>query len=167
MCQSHTGRLTGLWFLPKPAFGLNTNDDDYGCFCSLSYPASKQHTPYYVMCGQYIFTLTHKRHCFRWGGGELRISKNICLLNREICSDRPNSALHMHMCGISRLPRIDDKFIAVIQLMVTTFSVHTLHWSYGLVLTCCYSLPDTRTFQLNLMAIDGSQSLIKWVSVRI
>jgi hypothetical protein len=27
-CQSHTGRLTGLWFLPKPAFGLNTNDDD-------------------------------------------------------------------------------------------------------------------------------------------
>ena len=22
------GRLTGLWFLPKPAFGLNTNDDD-------------------------------------------------------------------------------------------------------------------------------------------
>ena len=28
MCQSHTGRLTGRWFLPKPAFGLNTNDDD-------------------------------------------------------------------------------------------------------------------------------------------
>ena len=28
MCQSHTGRLTGLWFLPKPAFGLSTNDDD-------------------------------------------------------------------------------------------------------------------------------------------
>ena len=28
MCQSHTGRLTGLWFLPKPAFGLNTDDDD-------------------------------------------------------------------------------------------------------------------------------------------
>jgi hypothetical protein len=28
VCQSHTGRLTGLWFLPKPAFGLNTNDDD-------------------------------------------------------------------------------------------------------------------------------------------
>ena len=28
MYQSHTGRLTGLWFLPKPAFGLNTNDDD-------------------------------------------------------------------------------------------------------------------------------------------
>ena len=28
MCQSHTGRLTGLWFLPKPAFGLNTTDDD-------------------------------------------------------------------------------------------------------------------------------------------
>ena len=28
MCQSHTGRLTGLWFLPKLAFGLNTNDDD-------------------------------------------------------------------------------------------------------------------------------------------
>ena len=28
MCQSHTGRLTGLWFLSKPAFGLNTNDDD-------------------------------------------------------------------------------------------------------------------------------------------
>ena len=28
MCQSHTGRLTELWFLPKPAFGLNTNDDD-------------------------------------------------------------------------------------------------------------------------------------------
>ena len=26
MCQSHTGRLTGLWFLPKPAFGLNTNE---------------------------------------------------------------------------------------------------------------------------------------------
>ena len=29
MYQSHTGRLTGLWFLPKPAFGLNTNDDIY------------------------------------------------------------------------------------------------------------------------------------------
>ena len=28
MCQSRTGRLTGLWFLPKPAFGLNTNNDD-------------------------------------------------------------------------------------------------------------------------------------------
>ena len=28
MCQSHAGRLTGLWFLPEPAFGLNTNDDD-------------------------------------------------------------------------------------------------------------------------------------------
>ena len=27
MCQSHTGRLTGLWFLPKPTFGLNTNGD--------------------------------------------------------------------------------------------------------------------------------------------
>jgi hypothetical protein len=25
MCQSHTGHLTGLWFLPKPAQGLNTN----------------------------------------------------------------------------------------------------------------------------------------------
>jgi hypothetical protein len=24
-CQSHTGRLTGIWFLPKPAQGLNTN----------------------------------------------------------------------------------------------------------------------------------------------
>ena len=30
MFQSHTGRLTGLWFLPKPAFGLNTDDDDEG-----------------------------------------------------------------------------------------------------------------------------------------
>ena len=28
MCQSHTGRLTGLWFLPEAAFGLNTNDDE-------------------------------------------------------------------------------------------------------------------------------------------
>ena len=34
MCQSHTGRLTGLWFLPKPAFGLNTNDDDDSCTCT-------------------------------------------------------------------------------------------------------------------------------------
>jgi hypothetical protein len=24
-CQSHTGHLTGLWFLPKPAQGLNSN----------------------------------------------------------------------------------------------------------------------------------------------
>jgi hypothetical protein len=24
-CQSHAGRLTGLWLLPKPAQGLNTN----------------------------------------------------------------------------------------------------------------------------------------------
>jgi hypothetical protein len=24
-CQSHFGRLTELWFLPKPAHGLNTN----------------------------------------------------------------------------------------------------------------------------------------------
>ena len=28
MCQSHTGRLTGLWFLPKPAFGLNTTTNN-------------------------------------------------------------------------------------------------------------------------------------------
>jgi hypothetical protein len=28
VCQSHTGRLTGLWFLPKLAQRLNTNDDD-------------------------------------------------------------------------------------------------------------------------------------------
>jgi hypothetical protein len=25
LCQSHTGCLTGLWFLPKPTKGLNTN----------------------------------------------------------------------------------------------------------------------------------------------
>ena len=25
-------RLTGLWFLPKPAFGLNTNNDDDSVF---------------------------------------------------------------------------------------------------------------------------------------
>ena len=36
MCQSHTGRLTGLWFLPKPAFGLNTNDDDIYIYIFLS-----------------------------------------------------------------------------------------------------------------------------------
>ena len=35
MCQSHTGRLTGLWFLPKPAFGLNTNDDDDICWVNI------------------------------------------------------------------------------------------------------------------------------------
>ena len=34
MCQSHTGRLTGLWFLPKLAFGLNTNDGDYSVLVS-------------------------------------------------------------------------------------------------------------------------------------
>ena len=28
MCQSHTGRLTELWFLPKPAFGLNTTNNN-------------------------------------------------------------------------------------------------------------------------------------------
>ena len=39
MCQSHTGRLTGLWFLPKPAFGLNTNDD---VFQNLYYPPNRQ-----------------------------------------------------------------------------------------------------------------------------
>ena len=38
MCQSHTGRLTGLWFLPKPAFGLNTNDDDDICIYSHDIP---------------------------------------------------------------------------------------------------------------------------------
>ena len=27
-CQSHTGRLTGLWFLPKLAQGLNTNNNN-------------------------------------------------------------------------------------------------------------------------------------------
>ena len=32
--QSHTGRLTGLWFLPKLAFGLNTNDGDYSVLVS-------------------------------------------------------------------------------------------------------------------------------------
>jgi hypothetical protein len=26
--QSHTGRLTGLWFLPKLAQGLNNNNND-------------------------------------------------------------------------------------------------------------------------------------------
>ena len=28
VCQSHTGRLTGLWFLPYPAFGLNTTTNN-------------------------------------------------------------------------------------------------------------------------------------------
>jgi len=26
VCQSHTGRRTGFWFLLKPAEGLNTNE---------------------------------------------------------------------------------------------------------------------------------------------
>jgi len=26
VCQNHTGRVTGLWFLPSPAFRLNTNE---------------------------------------------------------------------------------------------------------------------------------------------
>jgi len=26
VCQSHTGHMTGLWFLPSPAFKLNTNE---------------------------------------------------------------------------------------------------------------------------------------------
>ena len=37
MCQSHTGRLAGLWFLPKPAFGLNTNDDDIYIYMAIRY----------------------------------------------------------------------------------------------------------------------------------
>jgi hypothetical protein len=30
--QSHTGRLTGLWFLPKLAQGLNTNNNKHGYY---------------------------------------------------------------------------------------------------------------------------------------
>ena len=37
MCQSHTGRLTGLWFLPKPAFGLNTNNNNNNYNSKLCY----------------------------------------------------------------------------------------------------------------------------------
>ena len=29
VCQSHTGHMTGLWFLPTRPLRLNTNDDDY------------------------------------------------------------------------------------------------------------------------------------------
>ena len=28
VCQSHTGHMTGLWFLPTRLLRLNTNDDD-------------------------------------------------------------------------------------------------------------------------------------------
>ena len=28
VCQSHTGHMTGLWFLPAQPLRLNTNDDD-------------------------------------------------------------------------------------------------------------------------------------------
>ena len=29
VCQSHTGHMTGLWFLPARPLSLNTNDDVY------------------------------------------------------------------------------------------------------------------------------------------
>ena len=28
VCQSHTGHMTGLWFLPTRPLRLNINDDD-------------------------------------------------------------------------------------------------------------------------------------------
>jgi hypothetical protein len=37
-CESVTGRLTGLWFLPKPAQGLNTNQSiNQSIFLSLEF----------------------------------------------------------------------------------------------------------------------------------
>ena len=32
VCQSHTGHMTGLWFLPTRPLRLNTNDDDFVLF---------------------------------------------------------------------------------------------------------------------------------------
>jgi hypothetical protein len=46
--QSHTGRLTGLWFLPKPAQGLNTNQSiiyvcvEGGVFCTMCQAQSSE-----------------------------------------------------------------------------------------------------------------------------
>ena len=71
MCQSHTGRLTGLWFLPKPAFGLNTNDDDdiyiysnrYGSrtltLFIITYLITKGPVPFYQQASATIHTTTN------------------------------------------------------------------------------------------------------------
>jgi hypothetical protein len=40
--QSHTGRLTGLWFLPKLAQGLNTNNNNKMRVFILSITFSKE-----------------------------------------------------------------------------------------------------------------------------
>jgi hypothetical protein len=37
-CQSHTGRLTRLWFLPKLAQGLNTNQSIIQLYSSTYLP---------------------------------------------------------------------------------------------------------------------------------
>ena len=57
MCQSHTGRLTGLWFLPKPAFGLNTNDDDEFKSASHDQASHKKENKPSVMLGIEILML--------------------------------------------------------------------------------------------------------------
>jgi hypothetical protein len=46
-CLCHTGRLTGLWFLPKPAQGLNTYYYYYYTENNrtLFKPPTTQHTP--------------------------------------------------------------------------------------------------------------------------
>jgi hypothetical protein len=48
--QSHTGRLTGLWFLPKLAQGLNTNNNNVHFKNSLKmFELTSQHFGSYVL----------------------------------------------------------------------------------------------------------------------
>ena len=75
MCQSHTGHLTGLWFLPKPAFALNTNDDDeLHCWLGVT---------------QYVWSLSPLTV---WGRFDLNSAFSSCLLFRK--HGRPVFRLH-------------------------------------------------------------------------
>jgi hypothetical protein len=54
-CQSHAGRLTVLWFLPKPTQGLNNNNNNYYYYY------------YYYNNSQYVLLVSYgrKRSDFR------------------------------------------------------------------------------------------------------
>jgi hypothetical protein len=63
-CQSHTGRRTCLWFLPKLALGLNTNNINntllsFWAFMAC-YKVTFTLTSPYAVPGPGIFTLRHR-----------------------------------------------------------------------------------------------------------
>ena len=57
VCQSHTGHMTGLWFLPTRPLRLNTNE----CMCARVY------IYIYIYLWMYLIDLTWVTRVVRWG----------------------------------------------------------------------------------------------------